>query len=135
MEHKFTYNQAVFGLMLLGAKADGKLQEEEKRLLVELTSEEHHLSAEEYKYVINEAKEQSDEGFQQAIYGTLNAYSSDEKIKALFWLSQVIKSDASSNNSDDQGHNTRELAAYHHALVGLNIQDEQVKEYERSRKE
>lgn len=135
MEHKFTYNQAVFGLMLLGAKADGKLQEEEKRLLVELTSEEHHLSAEEYKYVINEAKEQSDEGFQQAIYGTLNAYSSDEKIKALFWLSQVIKSDASSNNSDDQGHNTRELAAYHHALVGLNIRDEQVKEYERSRKE
>ena len=133
MDQTFTYNQAVFGLMLLGAKADGKLQEEEKRLLVELTSEEHHLSAEEYKYVISEAKSRSDENFQSAIYNTLNAQSGEDKIKALYWLLQVIKSDTSSNNTDDQGHNTNEMEAYQKALTALSVRDEEVKNYEQSR--
>lgn len=133
MDQIFTYNQAVFGLMLLGAKADGKLQEEEKRLLVELTSEEHHLSAEEYKYVISEAKSRSDDNFQDAIYSTLNAQSGANKVKALYWLLQVIKSDTSSNNTDDQTHNTNEMEAYQKALQALNVRDEEVQQYGQSR--
>ena len=133
MEKKFSYNQAVFGLMQLGAKADGKLQDEEKKLLVELTSEEHHLSAEEYKYVINVAKEKKDEEFSTFVYATLNTFTQEEKIKALYWLWKVIKSDDSSNNTPDNLHNTSELNVYMEALKSLSVNDDEVKAYEKLR--
>lgn len=132
MTSEFTYNQAVFGLMLMGAKADGKLQEEEKRLLVELTSEEHHLSAEEYKYVIIEAKNRSDEEFSKAVYQSLNSNPHSERIKAMYWLLQVIDSD----HSSDEGtklQNSSEWQIYNKALVALSVKSEEVKEYEKSR--
>jgi uncharacterized tellurite resistance protein B-like protein len=133
MEAEFTYNQAVFGLMLLGAKADGKLQEEEKKLLVELTSEEHHLSAEEYKFVINEAKEKNDADFSAIVYKTLNAQSHEDKVKAAYWLLQLIKSDTSSNDSVDQSHNKSEYEIFNQALQVLNVKNEDVDEYEKTR--
>jgi uncharacterized tellurite resistance protein B-like protein len=133
MANDFTYNQAVFGLMLLGAKADGKLQEEEKRLLVELTSEEHHLSAEEYKYVITEAKNRNDEDFSKSIYQTLNSFPQPERIKALYWLLQVIESDRSSDNDDSQSRNQSEWTTYNKSLAALGVKAEEVKEYEKSR--
>jgi uncharacterized tellurite resistance protein B-like protein len=132
MTSEFTYNQAVFGLMLMGAKADGKLQEEEKRLLVELTSEEHHLSAEEYKYVITEAKNRSDEEFSKAVYQTLNANPHSERVKAMYWLLQVIDSDRSSDDAS-KSQNTFEWQIYNKALVALSVRAEEVKEYEKSR--
>jgi uncharacterized tellurite resistance protein B-like protein len=127
----FNYNQAVFGLMLLGAKADGKLQDEEKRLLVELTSEEHHLSAEEYKFVILEAKNLEDDAFAQAVYDTLNAHSSFERVKALYWLGQVIESDRSSDNTTEN--NEQESRVYHKALHALDVTHEDVAQYAKSR--
>lgn len=133
MENDLTYNQAVFGLMLLGAKADGKLQEEEKKLLVELTSEEHHLTPEEYKYVINEAKARDEAAFVGLIYNTLNAHPILERVKALYWLLQVIKSDRSSDDSANQDHNKDEMETYHKALVNLGINMDQVDDYEKSR--
>jgi uncharacterized tellurite resistance protein B-like protein len=129
---KFTYNQAVFGLMLLGAKADGKLQDEEKRLLVELTSEEHHLTAEEYKLVISEAKNLDDESFAQAVYETLNNHSPFERVKALYWLLQVINSDRSSDANDAEN-NEQESRVYNKALEALGIEIDDVKQYEKSR--
>ncbi|TAE08837.1 MAG: TerB family tellurite resistance protein [Bacteroidetes bacterium] len=129
---KFTYNQAVFGLMLLGAKADGKLQDEEKRLLVELTSEEHHLTAEEYKLVISEAKNLDDESFAQAVYETLNSHSPFERVKALYWLLQVINSDRSSDATDAEN-NEQESRVYNKALDALGIEIDDVKQYEKSR--
>lgn len=128
---KFTYNQAVFGLMLLGAKADGKLQDEEKRLLVELTSEEHHLSAEEYKFVILEAKNSDDEGFAQAVYHSLHTHSAFERVKALYWLSQVIDSDRSSDSSEQN--NEQESRVYHKALAALGVEADEVTQYAKSR--
>lgn len=129
---KFTYNQAVFGLMLLGAKADGKLQDEEKRLLVELTSEEHHLTAEEYKFVIGEAKNNTDEDFAQAIYHTLNQQTNAERVKALYWLLQVIESDRSSDSVEEEN-NEHESRVYNKALTALGIGANEVKQYEKSR--
>lgn len=133
MDLEFTYNQAVFALMLLGAKADGKLQEEEKRLLVELTSEEHHLSAEEYKFVISEAKHRNDQEFSEAIYKALNAQSHEDKVKAAYWLLQLIKSDTSSNNSENSEHNSEELGVYNNTLQVLGLRPEEIEEYEQSR--
>jgi uncharacterized tellurite resistance protein B-like protein len=127
----FTYNQAVFGLMLLGAKADGKLQDEEKRLLVELTSEEHHLTAEEYKLVISEAKNLDDETFAQVVYDTLNSHSPFERVKSLYWLLQVINSDRSSDSNEEN--NEQESRVYHNALAALGVDADDVKQYEKSR--
>ncbi len=127
----FNYNQAVFGLMLLGAKADGKLQDEEKRLLVELTSEEHHLTAEEYKFVILEAKNLADESFEQTVYNTLNAHSHFERVKALYWLEQVIDSDRSSDNTAEN--NEQESRVYDKALYALGVTKDEVKQYAKSR--
>lgn len=135
MDLEFTYNQSVFALMLLGAKADGKLQDEEKRLLVELTSEEHHLSAEEYKFVISEAKNRTDEEFSAAVYKTLNSHDDEEKIKALYWLLQLINSDESSNDSEDNTHNINEINVYNNALQALSIRPEEVEEYEKTREQ
>ncbi len=132
MDNHFTYNQAVFGLMLLGAKADGKLQDKEKHLLVELSSEEHHLTAEEYKYIINEAKEKSDHDFAKIVFDTLNAYSEQERIKALFWLLQLIKADTSSDH-ETFGNNQSEMRIFQQAIKMLNISSEQVADYEQSR--
>jgi uncharacterized tellurite resistance protein B-like protein len=133
MEQKFTYNQAVFGLMLLGAKADGRLQDEEKKLLVELTSEEHHLTADEYKFVISEAKVCTDEEFSTAVYQSLENQTQADKVKALYWLLQLMKADASSNNTLDNSHNERELTVYQKALAQLKVKNEDVEEYERTR--
>ncbi len=129
---KLTYNQAVFGLMLLGAKADGKLQDEEKRLLVELTSEEHHLTAEEYKLVIGEAKRLSDEDFAESIYLTLNEQTQQERVKALYWLAQVIDADRTSDSAHDET-NEQESRVYNKALAELGIEANDVKQYERAR--
>ena len=128
----FTYNQAIFALMLMGAKADGKLQEEEKRLLVELTSEEHHLTAEEYKFVITEAKSKPDEVFAEEIHETLNKHTYDERIKALYWLLQVIESDTSSDNPMNSN-NENEWRIYNKALETLGVKAEDVKHFEKSR--
>lgn len=132
MDNHFTYNQAVFGLMLLGAKADGKLQDKEKHLLVELSSEEHHLTAEEYKYIINEAKEKNDQDFAKMVFDTLNTYSQTERTKALYWLLQLIKADTSSDH-DTFGNNQSEMKVYQHALKMLDVTAEQVVAYEQSR--
>lgn len=129
----FSYNQAIFALMLLGAKADGRLQDEEKKLLVELTSEEHHLSAEDYKYVISKAKEMSDPSFRDLVYETLNKYNQKERTQALYWLLQVIKSDTSSNDTDDQNHNTDEMAALSQALEALGVSDAELNQYAREK--
>jgi uncharacterized tellurite resistance protein B-like protein len=133
MEQNFTYNQAVFGLMLLGAKADGRLQDEEKKLLVELTSEEHHLTADEYKYVISEAKSRNDDEFSLLVYQTLKTQTQADKVKALYWLLQLMKADESSNNTPDKSHNERELTIYQKALLQLQVRNEEVEEYQRSR--
>ena len=129
---KFNYNQALFGLMLLGAKADGKLQDEEKKLLVELTSEEHHLTAEEYKFVIGEAKNLQDEDFARQIYVALNQHNKSERIKALYWLLRVIDSDRSSNDMETET-NESESRVYNKALAELDVQAHEVKEYEKTR--
>jgi uncharacterized tellurite resistance protein B-like protein len=132
MNNLFSYNQAVFGLMLLGAKADGKLQESEKYLLVELSSEEHHLTSEEYKYIISEAKDLSDEDFAQAVYDTLNSLSEFERIKAAYWLLKLISADKSSDQ-EEVGNNQSEMKVYEQSLKKLHITSEAVKKYEESR--
>lgn len=134
MARELNFNQAVFGLMLLGAKADGRLQDAEKKLLVELTSEEHHLTADEYKVVIGEAKGLSDAEFSDLIFKTLSQCTHLEKTKAVYWLLEVIKSDQSSNNTPDQAHNERELKTYREWLVKLGLKNEEVEAYEQSRK-
>lgn len=133
MQSEFSYNQAVFGLMLLGAKADGKLQDEEKKLLVDLTSEEHPLSAEEYKYVINEAKNKTDIDFSNTVYTTLNEYNHQERIKALYWLLQLIESDVTSNDNSDSTRNEKEWSVYNRSLLALHIKAEEVGQYAKTR--
>ncbi|EAY32019.1 TerB family tellurite resistance protein [Microscilla marina] len=129
---EFSYNQAVFGLMLMGAKADGVLQSEEKRLLVDLTSEEHHLTAEEYKFVITQAKELSDEAFVEKVYATLNNFDYKDRVKALYWLLKLLKSDDSSDDDDQEG-NSNEQEIYNKAIVSLGISEEDVERYEREK--
>lgn len=128
---EFSYNQAVFGLMLMGAKADGVLQSEEKRLLVDLTSEEHHLTAEEYKFVITEAKSLSDNEFVEKVYATLNDFDYNERVKALYWLLKLLKSDDSSD--DDHEGNLNEQEIYNKAVMALGIASEDVERYEREK--
>ncbi|OJJ15086.1 hypothetical protein BKI52_40180 [marine bacterium AO1-C] len=128
---EFSYNQAVFGLMLMGAKADGVLQSEEKRLLVDLTSEEHHLTAEEYKFVITEAKKLSDGDFVEKVYATLNEHNYADRIKALYWLLKLLKSDDSSDN--DQEGNLNEMEIYRKAIIALGVTTEDVEGYEREK--
>ncbi len=125
---EFSYNQAVFGLMLMGAKADGVLQSEEKRLLVDLTSEEHHLTAEEYKFVITEAKKLSDDEFVEKVYATLNEHDYADRIKALYWLLKLLKSDDSSDN--DQEGNLEEMEIYRKAIIALEVTSDDVERYE-----
>lgn len=125
---EFSYNQAVFGLMLMGAKADGVLQSEEKRLLVDLTSEEHHLTAEEYKFVITEAKNLSDNDFVEKVYATLNEHEYVERVKALYWLLKLLKSDDSSD--DDQEGNLNEMEIYRKAVIALGVTTDDVEKYE-----
>lgn len=128
---EFSYNQAVFGLMLMGAKADGVLQSEEKRLLVDLTSEEHHLTAEEYKFVITQAKDLSDEAFVEKVYATLNNFEYKDRVKALYWLLKLLKADDSSD--DDQEGNSNEQEIYNNAVASLGINTEDVERYEREK--
>ncbi len=128
---EFSYNQAVFGLMLMGAKADGVLQSEEKRLLVDLTSEEHHLTAEEYKFVITQAKDLSDEAFVEKVYATLNNFEYKDRVKALYWLLKLLKADNSSD--DDQEGNSNEQEIYNNAVASLGINTEDVERYEREK--
>lgn len=125
---EFSYNQAVFGLMLMGAKADGVLQSEEKRLLVDLTSEEHHLTAEEYKFVITEAKNLSDHDFVEKVYATLNEHEYAERVKALYWLLKLLKSDDSSD--DDHEGNLNEMEIYRKAVIALGVTTDDVEKYE-----
>ena len=125
---EFSYNQAVFGLMLMGAKADGVLQSEEKRLLVDLTSEEHHLTAEEYKFVITEAKNLSDGDFVKKVYATLNEHNYADRVKALYWLLKLLKSDDSSDN--DQEGNLNEMEIYRKAIIALGVTSDDVDKYE-----
>ena len=125
---EFSYNQAVFGLMLMGAKADGVLQSEEKRLLVDLTSEEHHLTAEEYKFVITEAKNLSDGDFVEKVYATLNEHNYADRVKALYWLLKLLKSDDSSDN--DQEGNLNEMEIYRKAIIALGVTSDDVDKYE-----
>ncbi|HAS47533.1 MAG TPA: hypothetical protein DCS93_44060 [Microscillaceae bacterium] len=125
---EFSYNQAVFGLMLMGAKADGVLQSEEKRLLVDLTSEEHHLTAEEYKFVITEAKNLSDSDFVEKVYATLNEHNYADRVKALYWLLKLLKSDDSSDN--DQEGNLDEMEIYRKAVIALGVTSDDVDRYE-----
>ncbi len=132
MNESLTYNQAVFGLMLLGAKADGKLQDSEKHLLVELSSEEHHLTADEYKNIIQQAKQKSGEEFAQDVYDTLNKQTEFERIKALYWLLELIRTDRSSDE-DAFGNNQDEMKVYAESLEKLNVSREAVAEYEKSR--
>lgn len=128
---EFSYNQAVFGLMLMGAKADGVLQSEEKRLLVDLTSEEHHLTAEEYKFVITEAKQLSDDEFVEKVYATLNDFDQNERIKAVYWLLKLLKSDDSSD--DEQEGNSSEQEIYNKAIASLGVSTEDIERYEREK--
>lgn len=128
---EFSYNQAVFGLMLMGAKADGVLQSEEKRLLVDLTSEEHHLTAEEYKFVITQAKDLSDEEFVEKVYATLNNFEYKDRVKALYWLLKLLKADDSSD--DDQEGNSNEQEIYSKAVAALGISIEDIERYEREK--
>lgn len=128
---EFSYNQAVFGLMLMGAKADGVLQSEEKRLLVDLTSEEHHLTAEEYKFVITQAKDLSDEEFVEKVYATLNNFEYKDRVKALYWLLKLLKADDSSD--DDQEGNSNEQEIYNKAVAALGISIEDIERYEREK--
>jgi uncharacterized tellurite resistance protein B-like protein len=133
MAKELNFNQAVFGLMLLGAKADGRLQDAEKRLLVDLTSEEHHLTADEYKMVIGEAKNLSDAEFNDLIFKTLHQCTHQEKTKAVYWLLEVILSDQSSNNTPDLSHNEKELKIYRDWLVKLALKNEEIEAYRKSR--
>lgn len=135
MEIELSYNQLVFGLMLIGAKADGKLQEEEKHLLVELTSEEHHLSAEDYRNVISHAKQYPDEDFEEIIFKSLNTHEKEDRVKAAYWLLQVIESDDSSNDSDDEQRNLMEWNTYQRSLKQLGVTEEEVQAYKESRGE
>ncbi len=131
----YTFNQAMFGLMLLGARADGHLQDNEKDLLVELTSEDHHLPAEECKFVITELNQKTHEDFRALVYQSLNAHPPEERVKAAYWLLQVIKADNSSDDSDENGHNQKEMEIYRHALAGLGLQASDVDQYDQTREE
>ncbi len=135
MDIELSYNQLVFGLMLIGAKADGKLQEEEKHLLVELTSEEHHLSAEDYRNVISHAKQYSDEEFEKIVFDLLNTHSQEDRVKAAYWLLQVIESDDSSNDSDDEQRNMMEWNTYQRSITQLKVSEEEIQAYKESRGE
>lgn len=130
---ELNYNQAVFGLMLMGAKADGKLQEGEKQLIVELTSDDHHLNAEEYKYVITLARQSSDADFKNIVFSTLNKFSQLEKIKALYRMLQLIKADESSNNDPENKVNLNESSVYEMSLQALHIKAEEVEAYGRTK--
>ncbi|GAB4400780.1 MAG: hypothetical protein OHK0053_22700 [Microscillaceae bacterium] len=137
-ELAFNYNQAVFGLLLLGAKADGKLQDEEKKLLVSLTSEDHHLTADEYKQVISLAKEKSEYDFKSLVYGTLNRFPHKDRIKALYWLSQLIGTDRSTDKIHaDFSHsgNVEEQEVYQRSLAALEVKAEEVNVYAQERDE
>lgn len=130
----FSYNQGVFGLMLMGAKADGKLQDEEKRLIVELTSEDHLLSAEEYKEVIVAAKQMSNTDFDDTVYQALENEEQKNKIKALYRLWQLINSDHSTNEDSLSGnYNEKELSVYQNALKALEVSSEEVEAYKQER--
>ncbi|NJL15737.1 MAG: TerB family tellurite resistance protein [Microscillaceae bacterium] len=134
----FNYNQAVFGLLLLGAKADGKLQDEEKKLLVALTSEDHHLTADEYKQVISLAKEKSEYDFKNLVYGTLNRFPHQDRIKALYWLLQLIGSDRSTDKAQpdlSKTDNAEEMEVYQRSLSVLEVNAEQVITYAQEREE
>ncbi len=121
------YNQAVFGLMLLGAKADGKLQDNEKRLLVDLTSEETPLSTEEYKDIIGYARDLDIRVFQSQIFEKLKQENQKNRIKAVYWLKRVLDTDTSSDVFSAQ--NQAENEFYQKVLFELDVTMEDVITY------
>ncbi len=121
---EINYNQAVFGLMLLGAKADGKLQDDEKRLLVDLTSEETPLSTEEYKDIIGYARDLDINIFRHNIFEKLKDENQKNRVKAVYWLKKVLDTDTSSDVFDHQ--NQEEYEFYQTALTKLNVTHEEV---------
>ncbi len=134
MEHKLTYAQAIFGLMLLGAKADGAFQSQEKELILELTSDVHPISSEEYRLVIEKMRgDNNSERFNNEIYATLNAASKEEKLEALYWLLKLINIDESSNDNNEKHTNTGEMNIYHRALANLSIHPQEVLIYEKQK--
>lgn len=121
------YNQAVFGLMLLGAKADGKLQDDEKRMLVDLTSEETPLSTEEYKDIIGYARDLDIGIFRRNIFEKLKSESQRNRIKATYWLKRVLDIDTSSDIFLQQ--NPEEHKFYQFTLSELDVAHEEVLTY------
>jgi len=132
-ETNFNYNQSILGLMLLGAKADGEFQEEEKKLIVELTSEKHVLSTEEYREVIESMKKSPSDDFAKKVYKTLHSCSFDNKLEAIYWLIKLLKVDDSTDHTD-KGH-LGERMTFQEALKELGLTDELALQYEEKKDE
>ncbi|MCS6821288.1 MAG: TerB family tellurite resistance protein [Microscillaceae bacterium] len=132
MTNFLTYNQAVFGLLLLGAKADGKLQDEEKRLIVEITSEEHHLSADEYKNVITESRVKPYDVFLEMVLNTLNTCPYSDRVRALYCLKQLIEAE-DPNSSTGQSVHEDERRLYDISLQRLKVQEKDILDYARQK--
>lgn len=131
MEKDYTYNQAILGLMLLGARADGVFQPEEKKLIVELTSGEHVLSPEEYKEVISDAKTLDYDNLRNKVFACLNQRNFKEKLEAIYWLVKLLKIDKS---TDMDGENDNEKDALKEALAELSLDFSEILKYQEKKK-
>lgn len=128
-----TYNQAILGLLIIGARADGAFQENEKKLIVFLTSDIHPISTEAYRQVIAMAREIPRERFSEQVIAVLKAGSTQERLEALYWLLKVLKSDNSSNLTAENTSNPGEVHALHLTLSYLNLKFEDLIVYESER--
>jgi len=123
----FNYNQAIFGLLLIGAKADGVFQPEEKELIVELTTDVHEISAEEYRDIINASRELEAQVFNHLVYNVLNQQNTNDRLEAMFWLVSLMEIDQDGDNSDEQ-------ETLLHILQMLNLKKEELDDYIKSKR-
>ncbi|WP_026998765.1 hypothetical protein [Eisenibacter elegans] len=125
----FNYEQAILGLVLLGARADGVFQEDEKQLIIELTSEVHVLSPLDYRFVIEQAKARDYDRLTQQVYNALLVCTKDQRMEALYWLLKLIKVDT----ADDVDGYLGEMNTYREALDKLQIKEHEMQAYEKER--
>ncbi|TAF63555.1 MAG: hypothetical protein EAZ55_13265 [Cytophagales bacterium] len=93
MQYAITYDQAILGLLLAGARADGMFQHREKEIIIKLTTEIHPIAPTEYKFIIDLARELDPALFEELILQVLQKYATDAGLEALYWLLIILEVD------------------------------------------
>jgi hypothetical protein len=104
-------------------------QEDEKQLIIELTSEVHVLSPLDYRFVIEQAKARDYDRLTQQVYNALLVCTKDQRMEALYWLLKLIKVDT----ADDVDGYLGEMNTYREALDKLQIKEHEMQAYEKER--